>query len=77
MNRNPWIDALRLLGVGWYIVTPIVLGAIGGLLLDNWIDTSPLFTLLGIALGILTAVLGLYRVIGPMLKRNSPGKEKD
>ena len=74
MNRSPWVDALRLLGLGWYIVTPVVIGAVGGLLLDDWIDTCPLFILLGLALGLLVACWSTYRLILPMLKRDSKGK---
>ena len=77
VKRNPWVEALRLLGLGWYVVIPIVSGAALGLLLDNWLDSTPIFTLLGLALGIIAAVWGLYRMIVPMLRRDDPGKEKD
>lgn len=74
VNRSPWLDALRLLGLGWYIVTPVVIGAVGGLLLDDWVHTSPLFILLGLALGLLVAFWGTYKLVRPMLKGDGKGK---
>lgn len=70
MKRNQWADALRLLGLGWYVVTALVGGLVLGLLLDNWIDVSPLFTLLGLALGLIVAFWGVYRMLAPLLKTN-------
>ena len=77
MKKHPWVEGLRLLGVGWYVVTAIGGGLVAGLLLDNWADTSPLFTLLGLALGLVVAFWGTYRLIAPLLGRSSRGKEKD
>ncbi|MFQ5872286.1 MAG: AtpZ/AtpI family protein [Dehalococcoidia bacterium] len=77
MKRNQWSDALRLLGLGWYVVASIIVGLVAGLLLDNWVDTSPLFTLLGLALGLVVALWGLYRLIAPLLKVDQRGKEKN
>ena len=70
MKKNQWADALRLLGLGWYVVTALVGGVVSGLLLDNWIDVSPLFTLLGLALGLIVAFWGVYRMLAPLLKTN-------
>ena len=58
MDRRQWLDILRLLGLGWYVVTAIGIGVAGGLLIDHWADTAPVLTLVGLALGILAAFLG-------------------
>jgi hypothetical protein len=34
----------------------------GGILLDRWLDTSPLLTLIGVGLGLITAGYTLYEL---------------
>ena len=75
MKNNQWADVLRLLGLGWFVVAALIGGLVLGLLLDSWMDVSPLFTLLGLALGLLVAFYGVYRMIAPLLKTNRRGKE--
>ena len=62
-----WVVALRLMGLGWYVATCIVLGILGGFGLDKLIGTLPLFTLLGTVLGSILAFWGLYKLIQPIL----------
>ncbi|MFQ5934598.1 MAG: AtpZ/AtpI family protein, partial [Dehalococcoidia bacterium] len=64
-------------GLGWYVAAAIIGGLVAGLLLDNWIETSPLFTLLGLALGLVVAFWGLYRMLAPLLRADGRGKEKN
>lgn len=59
---------LSLMGIGWYIATCIVLGTLAGLWLDGRSDTEPVFTLLGVALGLVTAGLGGYRMLKDVLR---------
>ena len=59
--------ALRLLGLGWYIALCIILGAAGGVWLDQELDVLPLFTLLGVFLGSVLAFYGVYKMIVPLL----------
>ena len=72
-----WQPALkvlgRVLGVGWYIAIAIVLGLLGGLWLDGKCNTKPLFTIIGLIIGILAAVYGVYQIILPLLN-NKQGK---
>jgi ATP synthase protein I len=63
-----WRIALSLLGVGWYIGLSIVAGVLGGLWLDDRINTKPLFVIIGLILGIVVAVYGVYRMFMPLLK---------
>jgi len=72
LRVNRWEAALRLTGVGFYIGGCIVGGVYLGLWLDGKFDISPLFTLLGLGLGLFVALYGTYRMLLPAL-----GKEKD
>ncbi len=51
------------MGIGWYVAVCIGGGTYGGFLLDRRFEISPLFTLLGLALGIAVAVVGMVRMI--------------
>jgi len=57
--------ALRLLGMGWYVGVCIVLGVVGGLWLDRKLHTTPLLVIVGLLLGIIVAVYGVYKMILP------------
>lgn len=63
-----WRIALNLIGVGWYIGLFIIGGVLGGLWLDNKIDTKPLFVIIGLLLGIVVAIYGVYRMLIPLIK---------
>jgi len=69
---NRWAAALRFTGVGFYIGVCIVGGVYLGVWLDEKVDISPLFTLLGLGLGLFVAFYGTYRMLLPAL-----GKGKD
>jgi len=49
--------AARLIGIGFYIALCIVLGTVGGRELDKALDTTKVFTVIGLGLGL---ALGLY-----------------
>ena len=57
------LPALSLLGIGWFFALSIVGGAGAGLLIDGWLDTKPLFAVIGLAMGLLVAVWGGYRLL--------------
>jgi hypothetical protein len=58
---------LRLLGIGWYVALCIVGGIVGGRWLDGRLGVDPVFTLLGLAVGIAVAGLGTYRMLNAVL----------
>lgn len=65
------IDALRFIGIGWYVAF-CVGGGIGlGVWLDRRFETSIVFTLAGVILGLVVAVLGIYRMIEPLIKEQN------
>ena len=77
MNRR--LLALRLIGLGWHVAFCIVIGVVGGVFIDQWLDTKLLFTLMGLAFGTTSAFYGLIKMIQPLIKpdsineNNSPG----
>ena len=58
-----WPPAMQLMGIGWYVATCIVLGVVGGVLLDGELGTDFALTLVGLALGLGAAGWGGYRML--------------
>ena len=58
----------QLLGLGSYLATCIAGGPIVGYFVDRWLDTQPAFTLIGLALGLIIAFVGSYRMITETLR---------
>ena len=69
MNRR--LLALRLIGLGWYVAFCIVIGVVGGVFIDQRLDTKLLFTLMGLAFGTTSAFYGLIKMIQPLIKPDS------
>ena len=68
-----WTAALRLVGVGFFIGSSIVLGVVIGLWLDSRLNTSPALGIAGLFLGILVAFYGVYRMLIPLMKNRKNG----
>ena len=62
-----WAAALRLTGIGFYIAACILIGVFAGLWLDDKLNTGPLFIILGLLLGLGLAIIGVYRMIRPLM----------
>lgn len=77
MNASVMGTVVRLVGIGWYVAICIGGGAIGGLWLDSKLDLSPLFTLLGLSVGIAVAVVGMYRLLMAVLTSASENEESE
>jgi hypothetical protein len=58
-------DSAHALGAGLTFAATVALFALGGLWLDGKLATSPLFVLLGIALGLVGGTIHLLRVVAP------------
>lgn len=69
-----WTAALRLVGVGFFIGSSIVLGVVAGLWLDSRLNTSPTLGIVGLFLGILVAFYGVYRMLIPLIKNKKNGE---
>ena len=68
MGRLP--PTIRLVGLGWYIALSIALPVGGGVLLDGRLGTRPLLSMLGLALGLVLAFWGAYRMVAEATKRD-------
>lgn len=66
MDRLP--PTAQLIGIGWYFAFCIVIGVVGGVLLDRVAGTDPLLTLVGLFLGLFFAFYGGYRMLMDVLK---------
>lgn len=75
MGRLPL--AIGLIGIGWYFATCIVVGVIAGLVLDEVFGLRPLFTMIGLLLGLATACYGGYRMVTDLVlrRRNTGGND--
>ena len=77
MDARVMGTVLRLVGIGWYVAICIGGGAIGGLWLDRKLDLSPLFTLIGLSVGIAVAIVRMYRLLMAVLTSASENKESN
>jgi hypothetical protein len=71
VNGSKMGTVLRLVGIGWYIALCIGGGSFGGLWLDRLLGTSPLLTLLGLAIGIVVGLVGMIRMLMAVLSKSS------
>jgi F0F1-type ATP synthase assembly protein I len=60
-------EQARIMGLaaslGFSIVATLIVCIGGGLALDQWLDKTPLFTLIGVALGLIAAGYQLYELV--------------
>lgn len=63
---------------GWEVSLAILIPILGFLLLGLWLDrtllTAPLFLLIGMILGLVFAIAGLYSFVRPFLREKSEEK---
>lgn len=57
------------LDLGLRLGVSVAIGLGGGLLLDNWLRTSPIFTLIGMVLGIGAAMVTIWNVARDAMRR--------
>jgi F0F1-type ATP synthase assembly protein I len=67
-ERPPTVDLTTLLGIGAMFGVSVGLGVFLGVLGDHEWGTSPLFALLGLAIGIFVGAAGAYQVIRPFTR---------
>ena len=70
-----WAAALRFTGIGFYIGVCIAGGVGLGVWLDGKYELSPLFTLLGLGMGLFMAFYGTYRMLREMLGEDKNDKK--
>ena len=54
---------LRLLGIGWFVALCLLGGVLGGLWLDDRLETGPLMAMIGLGGGLVIAGIGTYRML--------------
>ena len=67
-SMNRWGAAIRLTGVGFFIGGSILAGVLAGLWLDSKLNTQPIFVIIGLLVGLFLAVIGVYKMLLPLLK---------
>ncbi len=72
-----WPPAMQLMGIGWYVATCIVLGVVGGVLLDDELGTGFALTLVGLALGLASAGWGGYRMLQDLFAAQARQREAE
>lgn len=60
---SPWRALGGLATVGITLVVATALATIGGYFLDGWLGTKPVFTLIGLGVGIATGFREFFRAI--------------
>jgi ATP synthase protein I len=63
-GMSRWVAALRLTGVGFFIGICIAGGAFAGWWLG---DKNPLFMIVGLLIGLVIAIYGVYQMIRPFM----------
>ena len=67
---GPWVaPTAYLLGIGWFFATALLLGILLGRWADSATGQEPLFTLVGIVLGLAVALVGGIRMLIPFMDR--------
>ncbi len=64
-----WQAIGEALTLGFSVVSSLVLCIGGGVLLDRWLGTAPIFVLIGVVLGLVTAGYSLYQLAARAGKR--------
>lgn len=77
-----WIEAFRLLQLGWVAAFSLLIPLIAGMWLDRRYDCAPWLTLVGMILGVMTAVYAVVREVSrsyPMIAHEKPknGRKED
>ena len=62
------VPTASLLGAGWFFAAAIILGVLIGHWVDGKTGLEPVFTLIGIALGLAAAAVGGYRMLLPFMR---------
>jgi hypothetical protein len=75
MGRLP--PVVRLLGIGWYFALCIIVGIVGGVLLDRQVEKDHIFTLVGLFLGLGMAFFGGYIMLLEELGLRRPRQGDD
>lgn len=65
------VPTASLLGAGWFFALALILGLLVGQWVDEKTGLEPIFTLIGILLGLAVAAVGGYRMLLPFIRKVS------
>jgi F0F1-type ATP synthase assembly protein I len=65
VGMNKWLPAFKLTGIGFYIVTCIVGGALAGWWLGG---EKALYLIIGLVVGLILAFYGVYQMLRAVIK---------
>jgi F0F1-type ATP synthase assembly protein I len=71
-----WAQAIRLIGIGFYIGICIVVGVLGGNWLDQKFNARPIFLLVGVVLALILIFWGVYQMLLPLISDKRDKKER-
>jgi len=74
MNKGS--PAFRLIGLGFFVGICILVGVLGGLWLDRWLNMSPVFLVTGLFAGLIVAFYGVYKMLKPFLNDKGKGDSR-
>lgn len=64
MNKKHLLQALTLVStLGLTVISTIAVGIFLGNLVDRWLDSSPWGTVVGIILGMLSGLYGIFKLV--------------
>lgn len=61
-KKNEEFSYAEYFNLGFYLAIPLLVGVFGGILLDNWFQTKPFFTISLIILGSTASFYNLIRL---------------
>ncbi|HWB68297.1 MAG TPA: AtpZ/AtpI family protein [Mycobacteriales bacterium] len=70
-RRPPAPNLITLLGIGAMLGICVAIGLFLGVLVDHFLGTSPLVTVIGLLVGIFGGLAGAYQVIRPYVRPGS------
>ena len=72
------VPTAYLMGAGWYFAFCIIAGVIFGRWVDTQFGLEPLFTIMGVILGLLLSIIGGIKLLKPFwLKLNNGSLRKE
>ena len=72
-DSSPWRALGGLATVGITLVVATALATVGGYFLDRWLGTKPLFTLIGLGVGIASGFREFFRAIKRLEREDRDG----
>jgi len=72
-----WIEALRLLQLGWVAAFSLLIPLLVGIWLDRRYNCAPWFTLAGMIVGVIMAVHAVVREVSRSYRPSADNKRKN